>query len=65
MTDGEEDEHNKSLDEYKASKRGQFAPKSLDWDSVLLPGEKVTVEESEDGDLGIGLLLSLGGSDVG
>ena len=31
----------------------------------MLPGDKVPIEESEDGDLGIGLLLSLGGSDVG
>ena len=57
----EGNEHGSSLDEYKTSRRGEYAPKSLDWDSVPLPGKSAPTEESEDDDLGIGILLSLGG----
>lgn len=63
--ENEENEHNSSLDEYKASQRGRYAPKSLDWDGIPLPGESVPVEESEDDDLGLGALLSTKGGDGG
>lgn len=50
-----------SLDEYTSQRvhnsNSQYAPKSLDWDGVLLPGESPPAHDSEDDDLGIGELL--------
>ena len=48
-----------SLNEYTSQRvhNSQYAPKSLDWDSIPLPGETPPVKESDDDDLGIGGLL--------
>lgn len=46
-------------DEYTSQRinNSHYAPKSLNWDKILLPGESPPVQEIDYDDLGIGALL--------
>ena len=54
-----------SFDEYTSQRvhNNRYAPKSLDWDDIPLPGEIPPAHDSEDDDLGIGGLLFGNGED--